>query len=124
MADSSEKGAYQYEIKDGQVYFQPMIRSVVGDLSAGISRERISGKFHNTLANLVLDLAMRIRKETGLNRVILSGGSFQNRILTGKSYELLSEEDFEIFLPDRVPVNDQGIALGQIAVGAANQHAL
>ena len=124
MADKSEKGAYQYEIKDGQVCFQPMIRSVVGDLSVGISRERISGKFHNTLANLVLDLAMRIRKETGLNRVVLSGGSFQNRILTGKSYELLSEEDFEIFLPDRVPVNDQGIALGQIAVGAANRHAL
>ncbi|MEN8229777.1 MAG: carbamoyltransferase HypF [Bacteroidota bacterium] len=124
MADRSEKGVYPFEIREGQVCFQPLIRNIVEDLSAGISRERISGKFHNTLATLVLDLAMRMREESDLNRVVLSGGSFQNRILTGKSYELLSAEDFEIFLPDRVPLNDQGIALGQIAVGAASKQFL
>ena len=124
IADKSEKGTYPYEIKNGEVLFQSMIKSIVKDISVGVSNERISGRFHNTLANLVLDLARRIRKQSELNRVVLSGGSFQNRILTGKLYKLLSSEGFEIFLPDKIPVNDQGIALGQLAVGAAKKSTL
>lgn len=124
IADSVEKEAYPYEILHNQVLFQPMIESIVKDKSVGISDEKISGKFHNTLAGLGLDLAIRIRKESELNRVVLSGGSFQNRILTGKLVKLLSAEGFEVFLPDKVPVNDQGIALGQLAVGAATRSTL
>jgi hydrogenase maturation protein HypF len=124
MAHKSETGIYPFEINDGQVSFQPMIRSMIKDLSSGISKERISGRFHNTLANVVLDLALRIRKESDLNRIVLSGGTFQNRILVSKLYELLPGEGFEIILPDKVPVNDQGIALGQLAVGAASKHLL
>ena len=124
MADRDENGVYPFEINQGQVSFQPMIRDIVKDLADGISKESISGKFHNTIASLLLDLALRIKKESKLNRIILSGGSFQNRILTSKLHKLLSREGFEIFLPDKVPVNDQGIALGQIAVGAARKELL
>jgi len=124
IADISEKSIYPIEINGDQVQFQAMIKSIVKDKSTGISNKKISGKFHNSMARLVLDLAIRIRKESELNRVVLSGGSFQNRILTGKLVALLSEEGFEIYLPDKVPVNDQGIALGQLAVGAATKRTL
>jgi hydrogenase maturation protein HypF len=124
IADVSERNAYPVEINGDQVQFQTMIRCIAKDKSAGISNAKISGKFHNTIARLVLDLAIKIRMESGLKRVVLSGGSFQNRILTGKLIKLLSAEGFEIFLPDKVPVNDQGIALGQIAVGAATKRTL
>lgn len=124
MADLAESGTYPFEIDQDQVSFQSMIRDMVKDLSTGISKERISGRFHNTMVGLVMELALRIRKERKLNRVVLSGGTFQNRILTGNLCKLLSSEGFEIFLPERVPVNDQGIALGQLAVGAANRKLL
>lgn len=124
IADISERNVYPIEITGNQVQFQTMIRCIAKDKAAGISNAKISGKFHNTIVRLVLDLAMRIRKESELNRVVLSGGSFQNRILTGKLIKLLSAEGFEIFLPDKVPVNDQGIALGQVAVGAATKRTL
>jgi hydrogenase maturation protein HypF len=124
IADEAEKGIYPFEINQGQVSFRPMISSIIKDLERGISLPGISGRFHNTLAQLVLELAIRVRKESDLNRIILSGGTFQNRILICKLYELLCAEGFKIFLPDRVPVNDQGIALGQLAIGAAMRNSM
>ncbi|MFH0757270.1 MAG: carbamoyltransferase HypF [Bacteroidota bacterium] len=119
IADGAEKGVYPFEIHQGQVSFRPMISSILKDLKKGISLPGISGRFHNTLAQLVLELAIRAREESDLNRVVLSGGTFQNRILICKLYEMLCSGGFKVFLPHRVPVNDQGIALGQLAIGAA-----
>jgi hydrogenase maturation protein HypF len=119
MADEAENGVYPFEIHQDQVSFRSMILCILKDMEERISLPRISGRFHNTVAYLVLELALRARKESDLNRVVLSGGTFQNRILCCKVYELLCKEGFEVFLPSRVPVNDQGIALGQMAIGAA-----
>ncbi len=121
IADSSEKGRYEYGISDQQVLFEPMIRCIVEDVIEKTSNATIAGRFHNTMVELMVELAIKIRKEHRLKRIVLSGGSFQNRILTEKIITRLSHEDFDVYLPRIVPVNDQGIALGQLAIAAAKR---
>ena len=116
--DESERGMYSYSVKDQQISFLRMIRQVVDDVHSGVSTGRIAAKFHHTLIELVLQLAIEIRNRYGLDRVVLGGGTFQNRYLTKKVLDKLENERFEVYLPDRIPVNDQGIALGQLAIGA------
>jgi hydrogenase maturation protein HypF len=61
---------------------------------------------------------MEVREQTGIQKVALSGGSFQNRILLTKSIHILNKEGFEVFSQSNIPSNDGGIALGQMAIGA------
>ena len=116
--DASVKGMYSYEISGPQVFFNTMISQIVNDLHEGISIKTIATKFHHTLVELVIQLAMEVRDGTGLDRVVLSGGTFQNRFLTTKIRDKLEIEHFKVILPDTIPVNDQGIGVGQLAIGA------
>ena len=118
LADPDESGSYSYDLSGKVLSFSPMIRAMVDDILAGVPAEIISAKFHNTLVEAVLDMALKIRKKTRIKRVVLSGGSFQNRNLSWNICRRLGRVGFEVFLPQTVPVNDQGIALGQLAIGA------
>jgi hydrogenase maturation protein HypF len=79
---------------------------------------RAAVKFHNTIAQIIVDVCIRIRKETGLKEVVLSGGVFQNRYLLEKSLYLLSMNKFTAYTNHLVPANDGGISLGQILTAA------
>lgn len=116
--DPGEKGAYSYEIEGGQVSFTPMIRELVEDIHLGSHVGSLSAKFHHMLVSLILELSMEIRAESGLDRVVLGGGTFQNRFLSEKVMDKLEKERFKVYLPREIPVNDQGIAAGQLAIGA------
>jgi hydrogenase maturation protein HypF len=78
----------------------------------------ISAKFHNTVAEAVLQVSKQIRKETSINKVILSGGVFQNKYLLEKSLSLLRGDRFKVFTNHLVPANDGGISLGQILIAS------
>ncbi|MDO8898674.1 MAG: carbamoyltransferase HypF, partial [Bacteroidales bacterium] len=91
---------------------------ILKDLKMGVSVSEISAKFHNTMALLVLTVAKKIRNTTGLNKIILSGGTFQNRYLLEKSIFVLRDSGFEVYAHQKVPSNDGGIALGQMAIAA------
>jgi len=116
--DPTEDGTYPIEIKEGRISFLPLMRQLVEDLHHGISLARVSARFHLSLVNLIVDLAAEIRASQGLEKVVLSGGTFQNRFLTKKVVRKLDIEGFQVYLPDHIPVNDQGIAAGQVAIGA------
>ena len=95
------------------------MRGVVQDVQNGLSIAEVGIKFHKTLIALFTEICLAIRRDCDLNRVVLSGGCFQNSILlTGMIHELASR-DFEVFAHQRVPTNDGGIALGQAVVAAA-----
>ena len=66
----------------------------------------------------ILEMCLRMRRESGLNRVCLSGGTFQNMRLLGLTARALRGSGFELFLHRRVPPNDGGIALGQAVIAA------
>ncbi|MFZ2286620.1 MAG: carbamoyltransferase HypF [Bacteroidales bacterium] len=78
----------------------------------------IAARFHNTIAQIILAVCLKIRKDTGLREVVLSGGVFQNRYLLEKSLYLLSMNNFTAYTNHLVPSNDGGISLGQLLAAA------
>lgn len=98
--------------------WEPMAREIIEDRQNAIPAGVISRKFHNTLA----EMAAAAAKEAGIEKVALSGGCFQNKYLTERMVRRLAEEGFQPYWHQRVPPNDGGIALGQLAaVGGRNQ---
>ena len=107
---------------DGLVLeFSPMIRAIVEARLAGRSREDIASAFHRVLPEAFTAMAEALRARTGLARVVLSGGCFQNRILLVGSVEALERSGFEVYTHCDVPPNDGGIALGQAVVAGAQE---
>ena len=94
----------------------PIIRGVVDDLANGIPAARISTRFHRTVADLVVHTCDRIRAYEKINRVVLSGGVFQNMFLLSLAFDGLSHTGFEVIVHHRVPANDGGISLGQAVI--------
>ena len=78
----------------------------------------ISARFHNTIISIIFATANDMRNETGINKIILSGGTFQNKYLSEKIENILINHNFELFVPQSIPSNDGGIALGQLAIAA------
>jgi hydrogenase maturation protein HypF len=119
-AEVSENG-YQFEIaENGKVIrAETIIRSVVEDLIEEVPPSIVSARFHAAVANLILTMVQLIRDRYKLNRVVMSGGVFQNLCLLNSSRQKLSGAGFEVFTHNRVPTNDGGICLGQAAVANA-----
>jgi len=90
-----------------------IFRQILKDKASGTHKGFISFKFHNTLAQIVLDMSLLYRNNTGSDTVILSGGVFQNIYLLNLCYTLLGNNGFDIYTNLKVPVNDGGISLGQ-----------
>ncbi len=90
--------------------WQPMILKILKDVQRGQAIGVISTKFHNTLAEIIVDLARKI----GEKRIVLTGGCFQNKYLTERTVRRLMDEGFKPYWHQRVPPNDGGIALGQV----------
>jgi len=84
------------------------------DIQHAVPVSIIAGRFHMTMAQVLYTVCQKIKKHTGITKVILSGGVFQNMILLDASYRLLQQSGFSVLIPSMVPVNDGGIALGQI----------
>jgi hydrogenase maturation protein HypF len=88
------------------------------DVERGTPKRIVAGRFHRTIAQVILDGCTIIAQETGIKEVALSGGVFQNKLLTEMALELLEKEGFVCHLHGAVPPNDGGISLGQAAVAA------
>jgi hydrogenase maturation protein HypF len=97
------------------VDWEPMLRAVIEDIQGGMPVQRIAAKFHNTLAETIVAVAQRLGQE----RVILTGGCFQNRYLTERTVRRLAASGFRAYWHRRVPPNDGGIALGQAVAASA-----
>jgi hydrogenase maturation protein HypF len=102
-----------------QILPAPIIRGVVADLQRKVPLAEISAKFHRTLIRLFTELCVDIRKARGLNRVVLSGGCFQNTLLLNGLSAALQSRNFEVYSHTAVPSNDGGISLGQAVAAAA-----
>jgi hydrogenase maturation protein HypF len=108
---------YPWVIRPGEplvVDWEPMVRTILADVREHVGAGTIAARFHNTLAEIAVDIAERV----GEPRVVLTGGCFQNRYLTERIVRRLTTCGFSTYWHERVPTNDGGISLGQ-AVAAA-----
>jgi hydrogenase maturation protein HypF len=108
---------YPFEIAEGMpwvVDWAPMIGEILADLQKDRSIGNISARFHNTLAEIIVAVA----RKAGEQRVLLTGGCFQNRYLIERSVDRLSDAGFKAYWHQRIPPNDGGIALGQVIAAA------
>lgn len=119
-ADPQVKEAYPFSIREEKrpLVIDPLdtVRGIVQDLRRGLSTSAIAGKFHRTVARIVVETCRSIRSQIGLERVVLSGGVFQNVLLLTLVVEGLREAGFEAYTHHRVPANDGGICLGQAVI--------
>jgi hydrogenase maturation protein HypF len=124
-ADPSETAAYECPMgsEDGMLVLDgvELVRAAAVDLLAGASPARVAAAFHNGFARGLVEWCRRLRGDTGLTRVALSGGTFQNLLLLERVMAGLRAGGFEVLLHRRVPPNDGGIALGQAASAAARR---
>jgi hydrogenase maturation protein HypF len=101
-----------------QILISPLLEALLQDFHARVPVSIIAARFHNGLAQMVRDVCNIIRTETTRNKIVLSGGVWQNLTLLDKTYRLLVEDGYQIYLHHQTPPNDGGIALGQAAIAA------
>ena len=94
----------------------PMFKEIIADLKSKVPKEKIASRFHLTVAEMVRKTCLILRKETGINRVALSGGVFQNKLLLKFCLDLLYKEGFRVFAHKALSCNDSGISLGQAVI--------
>ncbi len=93
-----------------------LCEAVIKDIHDKIDKEAIAARFHNTVARLILEVCRDISTGTGLKKVALSGGVFQNRLLFRRTVTQLESAGFGVYTHHQVPCNDGGISLGQVAI--------
>ncbi|HEX9056798.1 MAG TPA: carbamoyltransferase HypF, partial [Ktedonobacterales bacterium] len=99
-----------------------LIDAVVGDVVTGTPPEEVASRFHRTMAELVVAGCERMRAETGISAVALSGGTFQNMLLLDQTARLLLASGFTTYAHRGVPANDGGISLGQAVLANSLSH--
>jgi hydrogenase maturation protein HypF len=119
LADPAEAGKYSFGLEQDQVQVKNVLEQLIRDVEAGVPVSKISARFHNGLAQCVLDVCSKIRSETGIDEVALSGGVWQNITLLRRTLSLLKEEGFRVYIHREVPANDGGLSLGQAVIAAS-----
>lgn len=123
IADRSCREAYSYDIKDEKDLFiidiRRMIKGMVKDVSANKKAPYVSAKFHNMMAAIIEEVSALLRKRTLINKIVLTGGVFQNRFLGSRAVEALRRKGFEVYTHLNIPTGDGGIAIGQAAIANA-----
>ena len=118
----SEPRSYQFNIKEIRKTFviDPTLtfKEIVADLKNRRSKAEIAARFHMTVAQMIRKACLKIRNNTRINTVILTGGVFQNKILLNLSLDLLEKARFHILTHKLLPCSDASISLGQVAVAS------
>jgi hydrogenase maturation protein HypF len=118
LADNSVQDEYPFRTGT-TVDFKDVFRMIAEDLFNGRPPEYISARFHNTVISAIFEVAIRISKEKHLKKIVLSGGMFQNKFILEKLAYRFIKSGIKVFVHEKVPPNDGGIALGQLVIASA-----
>ena len=121
LADRGARG--EYRARPGGMPFRirgaDLVAGVLDDLRRDVCAATIAMRFHRGLALSIADGCEVVRETSGLETVALSGGVFQNVLLLRLAVEELERRGFSVLTHRRIPANDGGISIGQVAVAAA-----
>jgi hydrogenase maturation protein HypF len=119
---SSESRDYPLDLHRQDNHWQidttPLFRAIVEDLRQMVCVETISSRFHNGVVATLACLARSLRQESSMNRICLSGGTFNNLLVLEQLIRKLESCGFEVFTHSEVPTSDAGLSLGQALVAA------
>jgi len=117
---SDDQGCYDFEVEKElnmfKIGYKTLWHSLIADIKAKVEVAIIARRFHNSLAKLIVVVSEKIKLETGVNTVVLSGGVFQNKLLYVKALKDLKAAGFKVLEAPKVPLNDLGICIGQTYV--------
>ncbi len=119
LVDPTEGSAYPFPLHETQEPWRldwgPLLQAIVEDLARGVALPRIAARFHRALVQGVVTVARRV----GCPQVALTGGVFQNRVLSLWTRQALEAAGFTVLEHRQMPPNDGSISLGQVIVAAA-----
>lgn len=111
---------YDFDVKSKDKEFiincNKIIKGVVKDLAERVDISTISSKFHNTVAEIILKVSLKLQKKFKIDSIVLSGGVFQNKYLTARVVEILAANGLNVHKHSNISTNDSGIPIGQIAI--------
>jgi hydrogenase maturation protein HypF len=120
--DSTDDGIYPFDVSQQgstwEIGTRALFEMILQDMCAQVQQSDISRRFHNGLAAVFAEVAEHVRSSSGLNRVCLSGGCFQNVLLFESLHGLLRQRGFEVYFHTEVPAGDGGLSLGQALVAS------
>jgi len=119
---TSTTDVYPFPFVDNELDFRPLLQDLVSDRLAGRNESEIARAFQRGVAKGVHDAISNLGHVYGVDTVVLSGGVFQNEMLSADLKCLLEPEGLHIWTNHGVPSNDGGISLGQAALAAFTQH--
>ncbi|MDA3813133.1 MAG: carbamoyltransferase HypF, partial [Candidatus Cloacimonetes bacterium] len=116
----SDSKPYKFEINKDTIDIRPIILEVSKDIQNGIDNKVISKRFHITIIEFTLAVIKKVSVTSGLNKVVLSGGVMQNRILLDGLIEALTRNNFTVYSPRYLSPNDGSISVGQVMIANRN----
>jgi hydrogenase maturation protein HypF len=123
-SDQHDSVTYPYKIGEWVgmpcIDWNPMWPALLEDLAIGTPRSLIALRFHGSLHKALMEMIYHAQAQYGSSSIALSGGAFQNRRLLSRLVSELRERQLKVFLPRRLPCNDEAISLGQAVIAAAN----
>jgi len=102
-----------------EIDLMPCIREIVGDLIDKTSHNIISQKFHQTMITSFANTAKKIASDAEIDKIVLSGGVFNNNLILTGMIKALEENNLKVFTHSKVPAGDGGICLGQVVSAGA-----
>lgn len=118
VSNSGVSDSYGFDFGVEDIDLKSTFQEIILDLRKGVEVSCISAKFHNTITQIILTAAQKIRNNSGVSTVALSGGVWQNIRLLEGTIELLETNGFRILWHHQLPPNDGCISLGQIMVAS------
>jgi hydrogenase maturation protein HypF len=116
LVDPEESAAYSFELEQGKIDPVPVFRALLKDYLAQVQVGKIAARFHNGLAQMIVEVCKEIQSDQGVTDVVLSGGVWQNMVLVDKTVNLLRDAGLSVYVHREVPANDGGLALGQAVI--------
>ncbi len=120
MATHDTNAAYSFTLNTSikppyVISFEETIKAILTDRKEKVSRRIISTKFHNALANIILNVAEKAREKHKVDTIVLAGGVFLNKVLLHSAECKLQQKNFHALRPLRYSPNDESLSLGQMA---------
>ncbi|MDP8258563.1 MAG: hypothetical protein P9L90_03985 [Candidatus Aadella gelida] len=118
IADKNTGESYKYSVTNNEADVAGLIKGIVEDIKEGIDPGVISAKFHNTVCDKVFRISELLHQITGIRKVCISGGCFQNQYLVDLLEEMFSDSAMELFKHKKYSTTDLGISVGQAVIAA------